>query len=363
MQYAQSQTPFTCGVDLHAKKMHATIFNQQGKMITRKEIPCRKQEVASFFLPYIGQLSVGVESTFNWYWLADLCKEQSIPFFLGHALYMKHIHGSKQKNDALDSKKIGNLLRTGFFPPAYAYPQEMRTVRDLLRHRMRLVRMRSSIYTNIKNTLYQFGIIDVPQTIVSSRKHWPTLLSKVNDPATVARFSSSLALLETLDKQISDLEKQAFRLAREQDEKDLSLLKSIPGVGNILAMTILYETHTVDRFKRPGRYASYARTVKVDHSSAGKISGGGHSKIGNPTLSWAFAEVCFQARMKSPEIRKYYDDLVKTRSSKNVLSRLRHHFAVVVFYMLKNKVPFDMKKFCGTGTNDNPTGGLEQTMT
>jgi hypothetical protein len=93
------------------------------------------------------------------------------------------------------------------------------------------------------------------------------------------------------------------------------------------------------------------------------VTGSGKVKIGNPYLSWAFAEVCFQARTKSPEIRRYYDNLCKARSSKNSLSRLRHHFSVVVFYMLKHKVPFDMNKFCSTGPNDNPTAGLEQTMT
>jgi transposase len=363
MIYLQSQTPYTCGIDLHAKKMHATIFSQQGKLLARQEMPCDEKAIHRFFQPFLGQLSVGVESTFNWYWLADWCSKYKIPFYLGHALYMKHIHGTKQKNDALDSRKIANLLRTGFFPPAYAYPQDMRTVRDLLRHRLRLVRMRSSIYTNIKNSLYQLGVINFPETIVASRKHWPTLLNAINDTATTARITSSLALIETLDTQIKALEQQSLSMAREQDETDLNLLKSIPGVGNILAMTILYETHTIDRFKRPGRYSSYARTVKVDHTSCGRITGGANAKIGNPYLSWAFAEVAFHARMKSTDIRAYYDALCKSRSPKNTLARLRHHFSVAVFYILKNKAPFDLKRFCHSGANDNSTVGLEKTMT
>jgi|WetSurMetagenome_2_1015567.scaffolds.fasta_scaffold140829_1 transposase len=360
--YAQSQTPYTCGIDLHAKKLFATVINQQGKVSSRKELPCEKKDVLDFIMPFSGDISIGVESTFNWYWLADLCKEQQIPFYLGHALYMKHIHGAKQKNDPLDSKKIGNLLRTGFFPQAYAYPQAMRAVRDLLRHRLRLVRLRSSIYTNIKNILYQAGIIEFPQTIVSSRKHWPDLLKSISDTATLTRVTSSLALLETYDKQIVVLEKQALTMAQEQDKPSMTLLHSIPGVGNILAMTLLYETHTTERFKTPARYSSYARTVKVDHSSAGKIAGVSNHKIGNPYLSWAYAEVCFQAKKNNPQIKCYFDSLLTKHSKNTALSRLRHKFSVAAFYMLKNKVPFDIKRFCNIDKDDNPTGRLEKTQ-
>ena len=364
MFYVQSTTPFTCGVDLHARKLYATIYNVQGKIASRAELPCEKEKVLSFFKPFTGAISVGVESTFNWYWLGDLCKEHNIPFYLGHALYMKHIHGAKQKNDALDSRKIGQMLRTGFFPPAYAYPQDMRAVRDLLRHRLRLVRIRSSIYTNIKNLLYQAGVIDFEETIVASRKHWPALLGHfAADVATHARVSSSLALLEPLDKQIKVLETQAAEMAKQQDACAMNILKSIPGVGNILALTILYETHTIDRFKSPARYSSYARTVKVDHSSAGKIAGIGHGKIGNPYLSWAFAEIVFQAKKNSPQIKRYFDSLLATHSKHNALARLRHHFSVAVFFMLKNKVPFDSKRFCTTDKDDTSTAGLEQSTT
>ena len=228
--YAQSKTPFTCGIDLHAKTLFATVINQQGKISARKELPCEKKDVLDFLMPFKGNLSIGAESTFNWYWLADICKEHQIPFYLGHALYMKHIHGSKQKNDSLDSRKIGNLLRTGFFPQAYAYPQAMRAVRDLLRHRLRLVRLRSGIHANIKNILYQAGVIDFPQTIVASRKHWPDILKNIADTATSARITSSLALLDTLDKQIVIQEKQAICRKNNRHQQPQNR-ESIPRLG------------------------------------------------------------------------------------------------------------------------------------
>ena len=95
---------------------------------------------------------------FSWYWLADLCAEEKIKFVLGHALYMKAIHGGKAKNDRIDSEKIAGLLRGGNFPEAYVYPSRMRSTRDLLRRRNHLVRKRSELVGHIQNTNSQYNL-------------------------------------------------------------------------------------------------------------------------------------------------------------------------------------------------------------
>ena len=95
---------------------------------------------------------------FSWYWLADWCRDEKIAFVLGHALYMKAIHGGKAKNDKIDSKKIAQLLRSGNFPLAYVYPKEMRGTRDLLRRRTFLVRRRAELLAHVQNTFRQYNI-------------------------------------------------------------------------------------------------------------------------------------------------------------------------------------------------------------
>ncbi|WP_425614250.1 transposase [Anatilimnocola sp. NA78] len=95
---------------------------------------------------------------FAWYWLADLCAEEKIPFVLGHALYMKAIHGGKSKNDKIDSHKIALLLKGGMLPLAYAYPKKMRATRDLLRRRTKLVRVRSEALAHVQNTVSQYNL-------------------------------------------------------------------------------------------------------------------------------------------------------------------------------------------------------------
>jgi transposase len=95
---------------------------------------------------------------FAWYWLADLCSQEHIPFVLGHALYMKAIHGGKTKNDRIDSRKIAGLLRSGMIPQAYVYPAEMRTTRDLLRRRNYIMRKRADLLAHIQNTNSQYDL-------------------------------------------------------------------------------------------------------------------------------------------------------------------------------------------------------------
>jgi transposase len=102
--------------------------------------------------PYREDIAIGVECIFTWYWVADLCAEEKIPFVLGHALYMKAIHSGKVKNDKIDSQKIAALLRGGTMPMAYVYPPEMRATRDLLRRRTHFMRKRSELLAHIQNT-------------------------------------------------------------------------------------------------------------------------------------------------------------------------------------------------------------------
>src|SRR6266487_6074162 len=111
--------------------------------------------------PYRPAIVVAVECMFTWYWLADLCADEEIPFVLGHALSMKAIHGGKAKNDKIDSQKIAVLLRGGLLPQAYVYPAEMRATRDLLQRRVHLTRKRAELLGHIQNTNSQYNLPEI----------------------------------------------------------------------------------------------------------------------------------------------------------------------------------------------------------
>jgi transposase len=147
-----------CGIDLHAKTMYICMLDREGNVLVHQNLPSSPEAFLEAIAPYREDLVVAVECIFTWYWLADLCAKEGIPFVLGHALYMKAIHGGKAKNDRIDALKIATLLRGGLLPQAYAYPAGMRATRDLLRRRLHLVRKRGQLLAHIQMTSYQYNL-------------------------------------------------------------------------------------------------------------------------------------------------------------------------------------------------------------
>jgi hypothetical protein len=142
MRFYTKQHKYYCGIDLHTRVMYLCILKSEGETVLHRNVAARPEPFRKAVAPYRDGLVVGAECMFNWYWLADLCEDEGIPFVLGHALYMKAIHGGKVKNDRVDSLKIATLLRGGMFPIAYVYPRHMRPTRDLLRRRQALRTLR-----------------------------------------------------------------------------------------------------------------------------------------------------------------------------------------------------------------------------
>ena len=123
MRFYNQQHQYYCGIDLHARKMYVCILDQKGKAMVHENIKTDPELFFQLISPYREDIVVGVECVFCWYWVSDLCAKHKIPFALGHALYMKAIHGGKTKNDKIDSYKIALLLKGGNFPTAYPYCQ------------------------------------------------------------------------------------------------------------------------------------------------------------------------------------------------------------------------------------------------
>jgi transposase len=348
MVYALINQEYCCGVDLHAREMFLCIMDRMGKVLFHKNMACTVESLQRALKPFQGKIAVGVESTFNWYWLGDACHKMGVPFYLGHALYMKAVHGGKQKDDKIDSHAIANLMRIQSFPEAYAYPEAMRTTRDLLRRRAYYVRIRASAYAHIRNTFTQFGFLDVVRKDLlrkSTRMSLPEQLSAY--PCASISIAQDLQSVETCDDIIDKLEQEAVRYAKHHDQPMYQLLQTIPGVGMVLALVIMYEIHTIGRFSSPQHFSSYCRLVRAQRRSAGKNVGGdgAKGKIGNPYLKWAFSEIIVSAQRYSEPIRQYYEKLKAKFGPARSKSVIAHRFGVAVYYMLKHGKGFDERIF------------------
>jgi transposase len=345
MEYARVTKKFYCGIDMHAHTMYVCVMNKEGKVLVHHEIPTEMERLLQLLKPFGQSLAVCCESTFNWYWLSDGCRQNNIPFYLGHALYIKAIHRNKKKDDRIDARTLTELLRTGFFPLAYAYPQEMRETRDLLRRRHRFVQLRAALARHIKILLYQQGIQDFPEDIVTGRKTRLQLLEYKLPDAVSMSIQHDIALIDHLDKSLAQMEWRILKSAEHHDHHALALLQTVKGLGDVLSLTILYEIHKISRFPSAQKFSSYSRVVKVDRTSSGKKTGSKNQKIGNPYLRWAFGQLALNGQRFYPKLKEYTDRLKRKEGKKKAYALLSHKFAVAVYYMLKNKTAFNLEQF------------------
>jgi transposase len=348
-----------CGIDLHARTMHLCVLDQQGSILLDKNIAARPETFLKVIAPFREDVVVGVECMFAWYWLADLCAQEKIPFALGHALYMKIIYGAKAKNDRIDAAKIARLLKGGNFPLAYVYPKGMRETRDLLRRRSHLVRQRAALFTHLQILNGQYNLPPFAKKLsFAANRAELKVAERFADPSVQRSATVDLAVIDALDVQVADLELYLVRTAKVDDVQTYHRLQTLPGVGKVLALVLLYEVHDIHRFAGEGPFLSYCRLVRCAHESAGKQLGSGGSKIGNAHLRWAFAEAACLFLRASDRAKQWKAKQEKKRGEGRVLAILAARLARAVYHLWRKGEAFDEARFWrGQGACASATQG------
>ncbi len=347
MRFYTNQHRYYCGIDLHARSMYLCILDQQGEILLHRNMGSAPDSFLKAIAPYREDIAVAVECIFTWYWLADLCAKENIPFVLGHALYMKAIHGGKAKNDKIDAHKIAVLLRGGMLPMAYVYPALMRSTRDLLRRRMHLMRKRSELLAHIQNTNSQYCLPQFGKKI-AYKTNREGVAEQFTDLSVRKSMEMDLSLIDHYDKLLTDVELYITQTAKVHDVNAFHRLRSVPGIGKILALVVLYEIHDINRFPTVQDFVSYARLVKCAKESAGKRQGTSGKKIGNVHLKWAFSEASVLFLRGNPAGQRYVEKLTAKHGKAKALSILAHKLGRAVYYMLKREKAFAMNQFFGS---------------
>ena len=332
-----------CGIDLHARTMFVCVLDAQGNILLERNIPTDPAELLRLLAPFRDDLVIAVECVFCWYWLADLCAAESIAFVLGHALYMRAIHGAKAKNDRIDAFKIASLLRGGNMPQSYVYPAAMRSTRDLLRRRLYLVRERGFLLAHIQNTHHQNNL-QCPAARLAWKRNRIGVAERFADAAMRKTVEVDFSVIEHLDTVITNLELHLTNATKEHDAFNFHLLLTIPGVGKVLAMTILYEVHDIARFPSVQDFASYARLIRCARESGGKRSGTSGEKIGNAHLKWAIGEAAV-LMLRHADVDRLRNRLLRKHGKGKSMSVLAHKLGRTIYYMLLRRQPFDMERF------------------
>jgi transposase len=326
-----------CGIDLHSNNAYVSVIGEQDNVAYQKRLPTDLGLVLEALGPFAEQLAgVVVESTFNWYWLVDGLMDAGYRVHLANPTAMQQYSGKKFADDRSDARWLAHMLRVDLLPEGYIYPREQRALRDLLRKRRRLIQQRTANMLSLQNLFRR----NTGQRL-SGQALMTTDLGDLEQPLldnVGLSIESTRRVIEFVDREAKCLEQEILRQLKPDPQ--LKLLKTVAGVGKILAPTIHLETGEVDRFPSAGNYVSYCRAVGSQRTSNGKHKGKGNRKNGNPYLAWAFVEAAhFGIRFHDP-VRRFYERKKARTHQVVALKAVAHKLARASFHVMRDQVPF-----------------------
>ena len=330
------------GVDLHSNNIFLGIIDSENKRLFSHRLANKLDVIKKALQPFKRALGgIAVESTFNWYWLVDGLQDAGYKVHLANPSAIKQYEGIKHRDDKSDAFWLAQMLMLGILPEGYIYPKEQRPTRDLLRRRMLYVQQRSAHVLSLKSMVHR----SLGQTISTNK-------IKTLDPVDSQKIfqqehlilagSHAIATIQFLSAQIRSIEKEVMRHSKIKPE--FSSLLTIPGIGNILAMTIMLEVGDIRRFPGAGNYASYCRCVKSEKLTNEKKKGSGNRKNGNKYLAWAYVEGANFAIRYHPKASRFYDR--KASRTNNTVARkaLANKMARASYYIMRDQVAYDENK-------------------
>jgi len=326
------------GMDLHSRNTLVAVMDSGFRRVFQKRVANDLALILATLEPFGDQLQgIAVESTYNWYWLVDGLMDAGYRVHLANPSAIKQYEGLKHTDDRHDAFFLAHMLALGILPEGYIYPKEDRPVRDLLRKRSFLVKHRTAHLISLQSMLerekaYKLGGNEIKKLkaadveSIFGQEH--LILSAQANRASIEFFGHHI-------KQIEKAVKKQIKL-----REPFQYLLTVPGIGDILGLTIMLEVGDIARFAKVGKLSSYARCVSSHRLSNGKKKAQGNRKNGNRYLGWAFVEASHFARRHNERLRRYYQrKLAKTNeavATKAVCNKLCR----ACYYIMRDQVAF-----------------------
>jgi transposase len=333
------------GIDLHSSNCYLAVIDEQQRRLFSKRLPNSLDQILVALQPFKEELSgVVVESTYNWYWLVDGLQENGYRMHLANPSAIRQYEGLKHTDDKWDAFWLAQLLLLGILPQGYIYPKAERPARDLLRRRLLFVRHRTAHILSLQSMVQRCCGHGISANEI--KKLTPSEASALfSDPqlGLTARFQ--VETIGFLTQQIRSIEKAVLPQVKLRPE--FEILLTIPGIGKILALTIMLEVGDIRRFAKAGNYASYCRCVKSQKLSNTKKKGEGNRKNGNRYLSWAYVEAANFAVRHSARAKAFYQRKCAKTKKVVAIKALANKLARASFYILRDQSAFDEKRLYG----------------
>jgi transposase len=319
-------------------------INDNGDLITREKLPATTEALDQYFEAFDEPAEAVVESTSNWYWLADWCASKQIPLKLAHAKMCKAISYAKVKTDKVDAHTLAELLRVGLVPEAHKVMGERRALRELTRGRLRMVQRRDRLQTSVWNLAAKYNV-----EVGTIGWQYPDQLLEGLCPQLPSAVHMELSCLI---RQVVQLQGHIRQMEQSIDSQqgflsELELLTPIPGVGRVVGWTILAEIGDITRFPTPKKFVSYCRLVpgSADSNNKKRHSPG---KDGNRYLRLAFGQAAVVAYSRYRVVKQFYKKIA-ARSGRPVgRTVVAKELAKIVWHVLTKEEPY--KGFKGRPT-------------
>jgi transposase len=333
------------GIDLHSNNLMIGIVDQSGQRLKHQKLECDLEQVVRFLAPFKERFkSLAVESTYNWYWLVDGLRALSYPIVLANPAQIDQYSGLKHADDKSDAFFLAELQRLNILPTGHIYDPQLRPVRDLLRRRLSLVQQRTALMLSFKSLYAR----TTGQPLSLSRLKGMALeetKTLYEHPANCLVATVQREHIEQLDRSIARIEKAVLQSARELPS--YKKLTTLPGIGLILGMTMTMEVGDHQRFKTPGDFASYCRTVDSQRLSNGKKKGDNNQKCGNKYLAWAFVEAANFAKRYDDQCRQWFDRKAAKTSTVIATKALACKLAKAAWYVMTQGTDYDPRRMFG----------------
>jgi len=330
------------GIDLHSSNNYVGIIDENDQRLYQKRLPNRLEDILQALKPFKKSLEgVVVESTYNWYWMVDGLQADGYKVHLANPSAIKQYEGLKHTDDKWDSFWLAHLKRLNILPEGYIYPKETRPVRDILRRRLLFVSHRTAHILSFQSAItrnlgYKISSRDIKKLKESD------IENLFSDPFLHLIAKNNISAIRFLGEKIKDIEKAVKSYVQLKPE--FKYLLTMPGIGDILGLTIMLEVGDINRFTKAGNYASYCRTVKSEKISNNKKKGKGNCKNGNKYLAWAYVEAANFAVRFYPEPQSFYQ---RKKSQKNgivAIKALANKLARASYFVIRDQVPYDASK-------------------
>jgi len=330
------------GIDLHSSNNYVGIIDEKDKRLYQKRLPNRLEHILQALEPFKEFLEgVVVESTYNWYWMVDGLQEEGYKVHLANPSAIKQYEGLKHTDDKWDSFWLAHLKRLNILKEGYIYPKEERPVRDALRRRLLFVRHRTAHILSLQSAITRNLSYKMSSRAIK-RLDQSDADQLFDEPFLILAARNSISAIRFLRERIKEIEKAVKSHVKLRPE--FEYLLTMPGIGDILGLTIMLEVGDISRFPKVSNYSSYCRCVKSERLSNKKKKGEGNRKNGNKYLAWAYVEAANFAIRSYPEFQSFYNRKKAKTNGIVAIKALSNKLARSSYYVMRDQVPYDVKK-------------------